>query len=244
MKGELGNWKFKVPDAAAGFEIRDDLVFMDYAEGQTLDRMPENSKLRKWAGKTAAKGALRGLWKYGWFDADRHAGNWIVDPETQTIHLIDLGEGEVFSKTPGNLEADEVYNLAQFLINVKAKNISEIVRFGVALSKNAQPAAAQRKNLEKRIAATFQKGLSSQDEALELVTDFAESGIKLKRKVSFGALKGLTVIRQENYLPGRSFEASMLKEMAGAMLRKGPLFLRDAARGCLGGVVGVLLRRR
>lgn len=230
MRGKLGKWKFRVPRLTKGFQVRDNLLFMEKATGKTLNRMAEGSA-KKAASRLAAIGSVQGLFRLGWFDADRHLGNWIVDEVTGEIWAFDFGQAEKFAGTNQRGSVDEVEQLASFLFNSGIKRVDGIVSSGVLLSENPKPSATQLDMLKREVKKVLARNLPNEDRLLQLVSAFDRSGVKLKRKVSFGALKGLVVISQAGLISEKELSGLLRNEIVRVQAGRGLAKLKQGL-GC------------
>ena len=233
MRKELRGWRFIVPQLLPGFEIRDHLLFMEKAGGTTLNQSPA-SKARQIAARLVLVASFRGLFRHGWFNADGHAGNWLMDKKTRTIYPIDFGQAENFSQSANWFKGDELYHVAQFLRASLSRSKRGITLHGLALSESQRPTREQLRKLDEAIDEVMARDIKFEDRTLALVSAFSESDIKIKRKVSFGALKGLVTLEQEEYVPDLEFTRQVRREIARILAGKAPALIEDAILAILG----------
>lgn len=229
---DLDGWRFKVPQVLEGFGVYDNLLFVEKADGTTLNQVPQSPEREK-VSKIVVTASFRGLFRQGWFNADGHAGNWLMNSDTRVIYPIDFGQAETFEKSGLFFRADEIYHLAQFLKATLAKNKSSIIKHGLALTETRAPTPSQRQRLEHAVSAVLSRPLSLEDRALSLVSAFSESDLKIMRKVSFGALKGLVTLEQEKFVSTEEFNQMTRKEVTRILLRKAPLLVLDKMKSAV-----------
>lgn len=96
LSGILNQWTLRIPPVLEQFSARENLFLMEAAPGVTLKnylRDPEVSLEEKTAIVEAlTRFSLEMLFKHGYFDPDRHSGNW----------LIDLKVARYLTSTPGS----------------------------------------------------------------------------------------------------------------------------------------------
>ncbi|NNN06399.1 MAG: hypothetical protein HKL90_10905 [Elusimicrobia bacterium] len=221
MRAELGPWRFRVPQPVAGFRERDTILFVEKAEGETYDRLSPD--VRAEVGPLIADSSLNMLFRDGWFDADRHTGNQLIDERARTIYPLDFGQAVEFSRA-AFWRGDDRYELAQFLRALSAGDADGVLRRGLALSDRAP---RDRDALRAKIRATLSGDGVLQDKIVALVGAFAEQDAPLDGRFTFGAFKGLMTLAAENYLPDASFRAALGREISALLRRKFPLALLD-----------------
>jgi len=109
MQASLAGWKFKVPLPVAGFQVRDTIMFVELAKGETLDKLAKTvyEKVIKVVGPGIVASSLRILFRLGRLDTERHIGNQLVDVENKVIYPLDFEQWIHF-------DSDELYVLGQF----------------------------------------------------------------------------------------------------------------------------------
>ncbi|MDE2292962.1 MAG: AarF/ABC1/UbiB kinase family protein, partial [Elusimicrobia bacterium] len=224
MRAELGGWRFEVPGLVEGFQVRDGLLFMEEASGVTYDKL--SARDRAETGPLLAESSLRLLFRKGWFDADRHTGNQLIDARRKVIYPIDFGQASDYSRK-AFWRSDERYELAQFLRAFSAGDVDALVRHGRAMSAPASPDLPE---LRRSVGAALAGGGGLSDRLAALVSAFEASGLRLDGKLTFGALKGLMTLYGEGYVGAEDFGARLGREVETLLKRKLPLTLVDRAR--------------
>lgn len=225
MGARLGGWRFEVPGLVEGFQVRDSLLFLEKAEGTTYDKLsPED---RAAAGPLIAESALSLLFREGWFDADRHTGNQLIDARRKIIYPFDFGQATDFSRG-AFWRGDDRYELAQFLRAFDAGDAQALLRHGRAMSAPAgqEVDAALRADVVRILAGED----SMPDRLIALVSAFAARGPRLDGRFTFGAFKGLMTLYSEGYVGDAGFRALLSREIASLLRRKWPRTLADARR--------------
>src|SRR5215471_6983293 len=72
------------------------------------------------------------------------------------------------------------------------------------------------------------------DRMIDLVDDLSELGIRLEKKFTFGALKGLMILFGENYVDPPAFAAILEDEIRHLLMTKTPLLALDGIRSLIG----------
>ncbi len=224
MRAELGPWRFRVPLPVAGFRERDTILFVENAEGETYDRLPAG--VRAQVGPLIADSSLNMLFRDGWFDADRHTGNQLIDERARVIYPLDFGQSAEFSRAAA-WRSDDRYELAQFLRALSGGDADGVLRRGLAMAgRGPRDLGALRAEVGRIVSG----GGRMQDQIVALVGAFAEQGAPLAGRFTFGALKGLMTLAGENYLPDAAFRASLAREISALLRRKLPRTVLDSGR--------------
>lgn len=222
MRSTLGGWRFEVPGLVEGFEVRDSILFMEKAEGVTFDKL--SAEGRSQAGPALVGSSLRTLFRSGWFDADRHTGNQLIDERNKVIYIIDFGQTQDYSKR-AFWRSDDRYVLAQFVRALREGKPAAIVRFALEMNRDGAPADAAALRAEVAEAAASEK--HTFDKLIAVVNVLAEQGIALEKKFAFGALKGLITLYGEEYVSSEEFSRFMAREVRRRLKAKFPRTLLD-----------------
>lgn len=237
---DLDGWKFKVPRVVKKFHVpTDQVMFLELAQGVSFERLSPDIKRK--TGGPIAESTLQGLFRYGWFNADSHGGNFLVDEKTKTIAPIDFGQVETFVKRSGPLNVDETYLLSRFFGAIGLGDARGTVAFAARISENKKVSKKQLELLVAKVAQIFRDNLSKSDRIIALVEVLSANGLKLPKKYEFGALKGLMVLEKQQYVSSDDFNRMIGREVAGQVARKAPLAIADEA-GCRLPMVTATLR--
>lgn len=221
---DQNGWTFKVPGLIAGFKERDNVLVLEKADGVRFDQLPQKQKAS--AGEAILRSSLRLLFWDGWFDADRHVGNQLIDSHKKIISPIDFGQAMSFSKKPF-WRTDDRLELARFLRALGGSDPHGLSRAGLAMGHGGRA--------PKSLAPLLTKALAGKDLAarvIAVVNAFADAGAPIDGRFSFGALKGLMTLYGEGYVKPERFEALLKDEIKTLMLRKAiPVFLEQYELG-------------
>jgi predicted unusual protein kinase regulating ubiquinone biosynthesis (AarF/ABC1/UbiB family) len=203
-EGPLGGWKFRVPQAIPGFKPRSSIAFVDLAKGVPLDALPK--QVQDDLGPELVDALLDLFFERGAFDADRHRGNFFVDPATKEIFIIDVGQFRRFERKKDE-EDDDLLTLSRFFQAVHEKRIGLLVEFA---EKMVRPGTSlDRGRARTALRRVFgrpddSRGMSGR--VLDVVSELSAAGMRWERKFFFGALKGLLVLGRERYVSQDQFE--------------------------------------
>lgn len=228
FKSVLGRWKFRVPRLLEDLPLKKNLIFYEPGKGAHFTDLPE--EIRRELGPILVRSSLTMLFRYGWFDADRHEGNWLVDVENHIIEPLDFGQLEDFSASALPWRWDPRLTLAGFLKAINDQDANAMVHYALLMKKEGAPITVDRVVLVSR----FQDVLKlMQTPTLDfghfvdqLMSSMVESGLVLDRRFGFGALKGLTVLYKENYfVSSDEFKAMLHDEIQRLYIAKAPAIL-------------------
>lgn len=218
MKGKLGGWRFSVPALEHTRYARDDLLFVARAKGETIHKIRKtNPQLIQEIGEVLVASQLELFFEEGWFDPDRHGGNFILDARTKTIHAIDFGQAVSFKKTP-SLADSEIENVRLLLKSaLLTRNIDDVITHGVALTaataRKEKIGSEKIEKLRDLLSKAFAESMSPKELLTRLPGFFAEAGLPLESRVSFGVFKGLLILSKENYVSEAKFNELFVKHL-------------------------------
>lgn len=209
-----GGWRFDVPGRVPGLPLSSQLAFYDLAQGVPFDKL--SPELQREVGPHMVKASLAMLFRYGWFDADRHKGNWLIDTKTKTIYALDFGQLERF-ESEGFWKDDPRLVLVGFLRAVKSRSAKDIVYYASRMTKSGSTTPMINDSLTKEIEANLKQGIMS-DQIIALLTTLTEAGFQFDRRYSFGALKGLLILYGERYVSDEEFLKILSREATAVTL--------------------------
>lgn len=222
MSAQLKGWRFEVPALVPGFELRDTLMFMEKAQGTTYDKLSPSDRAQ--AGPLIVESSLRLLFRKGWFDADRHTGNQLIDADRKVIYPLDFGQATLFSKT-AFWKTDDRYEFSQFLRALGAGDAASLLSHGQAMS--SQGPTKDMTALRLKIEQTLTGDGSMADQLVSLVTAFADHSLPLDGKFTFGAFKSLMTLYGESYALEEDFRRVLGREISRLLVKKFPQTIFD-----------------
>jgi predicted unusual protein kinase regulating ubiquinone biosynthesis (AarF/ABC1/UbiB family) len=206
---DMKGWKFEVPSLTTGFKPTSSLLVMDQAPPTTYKELTPSQQHE--TGDLIVRSSLRTLFRDGFFDPDRHAGNFLFDPKAKKIYLIDFGQAENYSKKASFLR-DDIYHLSQFIRALKEKNVDNLLQFGLKLSdKSANPKSVAQ--LREELAEIIRSSKNPQDQITSLLEAFNEAGVPWNKKYSVGVVKGQFTLQGEKYVSPERFETLLSAEV-------------------------------
>lgn len=239
LHSELGNWKFDVPGVVEDFGVRKNLLFLEHAKGVSFDRLAKTAQSQ--VGSPIAKSAIMGLFREGWFNADGHARNYLIDENSHTISPIDFGQ-EVLFDVGGASVADDRYKLANFLAALSTENPEAIRKAGLSLRDASNEKNPISPNLNHSLEEAIKAPGSPTDKIIKIVEAFGDNGVHFKDQFTFGAIKGMMTLHGEQYVDNESLSAVLKDEVQKLLTQKLPVMLSDEAsflKSC-GGIMGFL----
>jgi predicted unusual protein kinase regulating ubiquinone biosynthesis (AarF/ABC1/UbiB family) len=241
MAPELKGWRFEVPLLTPGFTPQDTVLVTQKAAGVPWGEL--DPAVQREVGPLIVESSLRGMFREGLFDADRHAGNFLVDPVNKIIYPIDFGQSERFNRA-APWAADDRLHFAEFVRAIGERNPEALANAGLAMSPQRSLPPAQKAALVGELAAALKdpKNASDSDRIIASVNALAGRGVRMDRRFSFGGLKGLMFLQGENYVPPEKFEQSVRKWVTDIHLRKVQKLPGLVGQAC-GELAGRLLRR-
>lgn len=195
-------------------------------------------------GELITKASVHMLFQYGYFDPDRHAGNWMIDPLTKSIFFIDPGQLKNFSASKNPWKSDPRLTLSFFFKGIEDKDVRSIVHYAAQMSVGGEvPSEIKAKATQEIEKILNQKGLIEEQQLQKIVEALYGSGMKLNHTFTFGALKGLMILSGSEYVSREKFKEIFKAEVLSLAARKAPVVLTkviaDAALKVKEMVVGV-----
>ena len=226
-------WRFEVPSVCPEIPPRDNLMFVELAEGVAFDELdgliPPEEKAQ--LGRFVVKSCLQMLFQEGIFEPDRHLGNWKFDVLRKVISAFDMGQLESYKKT-SRLSWDDRMAIARFLQGMEEKNAAMLAEVMLRMSKEESARSVDvkrlRAGLEKELRGL--EKLSVENQLTALVSAAAEAGLKFEKKFLFGAVKGLLVLGGEGYVSPKEFHALLKDEVRTLLRSKAPALVKESIR--------------
>ncbi len=230
LKSELKEWKLNIPSKLEGTPSGKNFVFNELVSGTSFENLTEGDKAA--VGEIVVKVKIKMLFKYGYFDPDRHSGNIIIDAENKVIHFIDFGQLENFMKSSNPIKYDPRLVLAQFLVALSDLNAKNIVYYANLMSRTMSLTPVQEKvladKIEKRLSKfKTQTSKNYQDLMSDIIIDLGDGGIKFATKYIFGGLKGLIILFGEKYVSESVFRNILTSEVKNLLIKKSPAIIAE-----------------
>lgn len=234
---QKGNWSVLVPKVDLGISPKNNLFVTEVIHGVTLKTAFRDGLLtpeqRAQVGKLVVTLSLRMLFRYGYFDPDRHIGNWMVDlrnPNNPRLYLIDVGQITDYHSTRNPLKWDARVTIGQFLRAIKNGDAEGIVKNAIKMTDGADAESERRAITEVGNVLLNPGKLSQKDLITEVVSALYGSGLKIRTEFTFGATKGLLMIIGENYVPQEILVDVLKSEITRLLALKAPALLIESAR--------------
>lgn len=230
LKSELQDWKFKVPKRVEDMPLRSDMAFYEVVEGTSFEDLSPAKKLQY--GSLIAKANLKSLFKFGWFDPDRHTGNILINEKTKEIIFLDYGQFASFSKQKSAFKWDPRLTLAHFVNALDKGDAFEIVHYANMMTKDNKPMAKADQarlinGLQSVISNSSKNNQDFQQRLLDVVDYLMNNEIKIGSNYLFGALKGLVILYGEKYVEFDDFKNILKAEIKNLVLQKTPVIVAE-----------------
>jgi predicted unusual protein kinase regulating ubiquinone biosynthesis (AarF/ABC1/UbiB family) len=234
MKNDLKGWTIRVPQVLENKPLTSEMAFYELAKSISFDKL--TPELKSEVGPMIAKANLRSLFKYGWFDPDRHTGNFLIDAESKTIFFLDFGQYENFSKSANPFKVDPRLVIGQFIKSLSDLDSNGVIHYARLMGRAGGDGvrideAQLRKSLDHLFAQARSQGtIDIKALMVEVINEIAESGLKFDTRYIFGGLKGLIILYGENYVNAKEFEAILRSELKTLFTSKFPAIIAESFR--------------
>lgn len=211
----LGGWTFSTPQRLSEYPLNSEIAAYEFAEGVPFDQLPK--KLARELGPQIVRLSLGMLFRYNYFDPDRHLGNWLIDSKTRKIHFLDPGQLESF--TADETVEDPMIAVFEFLLGISGKNVKGVYE---AMAKMRNPGSAL-PPLNRELSAAVESALQKADLGeviVDLLNAFLEADFHLQRRFIFGLGKGMITLYGEKYVSPEEFLKILQQEAQAAYLKR------------------------
>ncbi len=227
LGGVSNGWQIEVPRIITDIPVRDNLMFMEFAEGIPFDEL--DARLQAEVGPLLAQSSLQLLFRRGIFDPDRHLGNWLFDPDRKVVRAYDFGQLEEYERT-GAWQWDDRLAIARFLQGLDSSRADWLVDAALHMTRPELRNALDRTELIRaveRASSTFRPDASIQEQVTTLVSTLSEQGLKLERRFLLGALRGLLVLAGEGYVSPNRLHEELRTEVKRTLALKSPVLAKE-----------------
>lgn len=225
---DMQGWTLSSPKVSKSIPISSDLYAVEAIEGSASARSffkdaNVSAKDKETVGRIIAESSLQFLLRYGYFDPDRHGGNWLIDLKGKKVHFIDPGQLVHFSPLKNPFKWDPRMTLSFFLKAMNDKDSNAIAHYAALMTKDGQVSDQVKAKAVKNINAVLaDSSLTSAKQIQEIVVALYKSGYDLKNMWWFGALKGLMVLASSNYVSEGVFKDILTSEIKTLLFKKAP----------------------
>tara|TARA_B110001454_G_scaffold218046_1_gene244902 strand:+ start:6678 stop:11339 length:4662 start_codon:yes stop_codon:yes gene_type:complete len=192
-------WKFSVPKVIEDFPVNESLFAVEAVAGVSLKDYLKDATVsefdKKQVVELVTEMSLDMLFEYGYFDPDRHPGNWIIDKDSKKIYFIDAGKLTNFSAKKSKWKWDPRLTLASFLKALHSRSINELVHYASLMTESGTVSPESKEKAKNLIKKLSDETLEINPDFLKTVVEiFYKSGFDIDHLYTFGALKGLMVL--------------------------------------------------
>lgn len=236
LRSVLGEWSLDVVQPLKPDSVSENATLMQLARGQPFKKLSAQQKLQ--VGPMIVESVLHMFFKYGFFEPDRHTGNFFVDFENKIITHIDAGQLEVFPLS-GTFAWDARVAVAEFLIGAKDRNSAKIIQAARFMAENPDAEIDEARLASKLDQVFLDHGDDISSLAQDMAKALAEGGLQMKSSFNFGIIKGLLILGGENYVSAGYFKEILGKKIRSLYLQKPLLGASHVPR-----IVGAWMRER
>lgn len=138
----------------------------------------------------------------GHFDADRHLGNYLFDPQTKSVYPIDMGQ--TYSLTPNTLfTPGDRYAIAEWLYGITnedpAVGAETLTRVFLRIAKNRGENISALPPLVEGIETALRQEGDFKLKTIRVLSELNKRRIRLPLRFTMGIVKGLTIVLNEKY---------------------------------------------
>ncbi len=216
-KFNRSEWKINVPSVIEGFSPYKNVLFVQKADGVSFDKLSAQSQLS--AGQTTVHSSVYGIFNDGWFDKDRHKGNFFFDEESKTIHVIDFGQATKLENNNSLFKLDDRFILSELFRGIDSRN-EKVISSSLATMSKKEMSQADIKSLTVKIQKLLASDLPMKSFMAKMINLMPEIGFPLEEKYSFETLKALMILYGENYVSEEKFSLIMKDLIRSTYLRK------------------------
>ncbi len=212
LKAVRGDIRFVVPTQYKNYEPKESMAIFQLGHGKKWAELTKAEQER--FGPLTAKVNLRLFLEYGFWEPDRHTGNFLFDTTRNEIALIDWGQMTNF-EAKGRFQTDDVTLFANFILAVKVQDWAHLLELVWEMrdTENSISDRAAYNAVVEELKSVMDNNVAFYDKLLGLLNKLGEYGIVLKGKFSFSALKGLAVLMKENYVSENDFQSIFATEI-------------------------------
>lgn len=221
----LNGWQFEVPNVNSK-TVNEDFFSMDAIKNSIpINDLSPSDKEN--VSDLILQTELEFLFETGQFDADRHSGNYLIDPESKKIFVIDPGQFHQISKgnsfkegqltqiglmflglNPSNPSYDMFVDGFTALIDQRERTLTQKVLSYIGLSqalKKDKSSSLKSKLLnDDKLKKQFFEIIndserSVSDQMTELIGIFGNKKAYLPQEIIFGFLKSFVILSNEDY---------------------------------------------
>lgn len=220
LKSHRG-WKFQVvPQSKVRTQGDFVMHFMAVENAVPFKSLTEVD--RKTVSELIVAGELRMMFDFGHFDADRHMGNYLFDPKTKTIHVIDMGQ--TYNLRPNKITkpgdpfviAKMLYGVTHADAKVGAQALAEA--FLSVAEEPVKPSDA----LEHALVGDIEKALSTKEpikvKMFAVLAELNKHRVRIPLRYSMGVIKGLMIVLNEEY--AKEVAPEFIQERVEKFIRK------------------------
>lgn len=178
------------------------VAFITEAKGVTFDKL--QGVAREEAGRLAVEISLRMFFKYGYFEPDRHKGNFLFHEKTGTIYFFDVGQLEHYKPKLG---WDDRLTIVEMMRSIRDQKVDLFIEMALKIASERSDGESEKIGaIRSEVNQLFAKHGDDFEILLrEAVKALAENGVEIKHNYVFGILKGLMTLYGEKYVSKEQF---------------------------------------
>ncbi len=188
-------WSFEVPSPLTDLPMTDEIVFYELIPSGAVAFDQLSKEDRSAASRLILETEFSHLLKMA--DPDRHLGNYMFDPKSKKIYVVDFGQTYDLRR----LDVGQRFGVALFLRNLEEGRDPSRAAKGIvdSVSRILQKKSSALRALEYDFENIFRKKLKRSETVLEILQKLSDQKLYLPKEVYVGVIRGLIYLTEEQY---------------------------------------------
>ena len=225
------DWRLSVVPYKKNYKNNEEVItFAAIENGVKFKDLSDADKVK--ASELILKAELELLFNYGIYDADRHIENYLFDPVTKTIHVIDMGQ--VYQIKPhGWFKKGDMYNFSRIL-QAFAGGSKDAAKLATLLTNfhSGSKWSGSLDNLARDLKQLLNSSQSNREKLSSVLGLINQHKIHFPLHISMGIMKSVLMLTNEEYAKhlGEARIFKLLEEkVTKTLLKSAPLkILKDS----------------
>ena len=210
MRKALGQLQLEVPGPVKGAPVYPEMFLMEYFEGVPFEASPGKAEV----GRAIVLANQKMRYEYGVGDADRHRGQYLVNPSRNAVAILDTA-GWWYEFSPQDQK-----NWLSFIRTLATGDASQIVQAAQSLSDTPGQLVAKDK-----LIAELSKELKSarpdlRERALAIVRCLENQGLEIAPRFKYGGIMEWMTQRSEGFMPVAEYDELVKSVVTKSVMRQ------------------------